>query len=129
MAEQVFGKTDTKTVSIATDLSAKQGYLVNLDATTYGLVALATDATKFPYPLVDGKDGSVTAATGAIAVGGECRVKIGGTVTVAAALTSDGNGKGIACTTEGQLYGAVALENGVADDIITVKVTQGFFAN
>ena len=129
MAEQVYGATETKTVDITSNLSSKENYFVNFSASVDNLVAIAADATKVPYILLDAANGATTPAVGCIAVGGYAKVKLGGTVTPVSFLTSDGNGKAIACTIEGQVYGAVAQEGGVDGDIITVKVQSGTWAN
>jgi hypothetical protein len=58
-------------------------------------------------------------------LGEECALELGGTVTPQARLKSDASGKGVATTTDKDQYGALALMNGVAGEIINVKVDYG----
>lgn len=121
----VTGKPETITKKVESDLSAKQYYLVNIDATDEELIVLASGVTETPFVLQEGVDGSVADGQAAIAVGGTTKVKLGGTVAPGDLLTSDGSGKAIATTSNGNFYGLVALEIGVANDIILAKVSQG----
>lgn len=117
---------ETKSVRTATDLSAKENYFVKLDTSNEGEVVLTEDAAAMPFPLVDGADGSVTEATCAIAVGGETKLKLGGSVNAGQPLTASTGGVAIATTTNKDMYGAIALENGASGDVINVLVRQGF---
>jgi hypothetical protein len=58
-------------------------------------------------------------------VSGEAELQLGGAVTRGDRLTSDANGKGVTTVTAGDILGAIALANGVADDIIPVIVIYG----
>lgn len=55
----------------------------------------------------------------------EPAIQLGGTVTPDNRLKSDANGKGIATTSDGDVYGAISLAAGVLDQFIPVKVTVG----
>lgn len=125
MTGQIFGDTQTRTVTMDSDLSAKDGYAVNLDTTDDNNVNLAADATKFPFVLIDGGDGSSADYNGAIVISGRTIVKLGGTVAPGDKLTSDGNGKWITTVTDKQHYGAIALQIGVANDEVEVSVERG----
>lgn len=112
----------TKTITIDTNLASKQYYLVNFDATDENVVNLAAAALLFPFVLLECSDGSTTAARGTIAVGGITKVKLGGTVAAGDPIVSDGNGKGVTSTTDGNRAGLIAMEGGVDGDIITALV-------
>lgn len=118
-------EVQTKTKKVESDLSTKQYYLVNIDGTDEELVAIASGATEMPYVLLEGVDGSTADKWAAIAVGGRVKVKLGGTVAPGDLLTSDGSGLAIATTSNGNFYGLVALEIGVANDVIEAQVEQG----
>lgn len=53
-----------------------------------------------------------------------CYLCLGTTITRGDILSSDANGKGVTAVT-GKYFGAVALESGVADDLIRVNVLLG----
>lgn len=116
----------TKTVSIDTDLSGKQYYLVAFDATDENVVNLIEAATKFPFVLIDGADGSTTATRGAIALAGITQVKIGGTVAAGDSLTATTGGVAIATTTDGDRAGLIALEGGASGDLIEALIAPHF---
>jgi len=121
-----YGDMVTRTVTMDSDLSTKTYYAVNLDASDEENVDIAADATKFPFPLVEGAVGASGAKkNGVIALSGRCKVKVGGTVAPGDRLTSNGSGLWIATTTDGDLYGCIALEIGAANDVIEVLVVQG----
>ena len=54
----VLGTPETLSMTCDSDLSEKAGYAVNLDVADERNVDLAADATLFPFPLIDGYDGS-----------------------------------------------------------------------
>lgn len=122
---QIYGDTQTRTVTMDSNLTDKEGYAVNLDATDDNNVNLASDATKVPFVLLDGGDGSSADYNGSIAVGGRTKVKLGGTVAPGDRLTSDGNGKWVTTTTDHNVFGAIAMQIGVANDVIEVLVAIG----
>ena len=125
---QQYGDIETITVNIDTNLSGKEMYLVNLETTGDKVVNLATDASAFPFVLVTGVDGSSTEGIGTIAVGGRVKVKVGGSVTAGAKLTSNGSGLAIATTTDTDHYGLIALEDGSANDVIDALIAPGMVA-
>lgn len=116
---------ETVTLTCDSDLSAKDGYAVNLDTADDENVDLAADETKFPFPLVEGEDGSAEKTVVTVAVGGSANVVLGASVNAGDKLTSDASGKWIPTTNSGELYGAIALHGGVANDVIAVLVRQG----
>lgn len=118
----------TKTVTIDSNLTDKEYFFVNMDASDDKVVNIAADASKVPFPLIEGGNGSSDAVSGTIATGGESKAKLGGTVTQGDKLTSDSNGKAVATTTDTDHYGAIALASGVLNDVIPVKVVQGMVA-
>lgn len=125
-----YGDTLTRSVRIESNLSGKEYYLVNIeqDSGEESKVAIASGATKFPFVLCEGFDGSSTAKTGLIAVGGRVKVKVGGTVTADDKLTSDGSGLAITTTTGTNHYGLIALQDGSANDVIEALVSFGMVA-
>lgn len=54
-----------------------------------------------------------------------CWLIVGGTVSVGNRLKSNSSGQGIATTSDGDEYGAIALEAGTANQQIRVMVTLG----
>ncbi len=113
------------TVTCDSDLSAKFGFAVTLDTTDEQNVNLAAAATAFPFPVLEGADGSAAKKVMTIAIGGTCLLKAGGAIAPGDKLTSDGSGKWIATVTDHQFYGAIALEIGATDDEIVALVSQG----
>lgn len=118
-------EVQTKTVTMDSDLSAKAGYAVNLDATDNENVDLASGASAFPYILLEGADGSSDKATGSIVRSGVAKVKLGGTVAPGDKLTSDGSGLWIKTVTDHNHYGAVAEAIGVSGDFINASAERG----
>jgi len=122
---QQFGDIRTRSMNTAADLTNKTYYLVNLDTVNDERVALAADATKFPFVLTEEANGSSTVATVTIAIGGRVKVKLGGTVSAGDKLTSNGSGLAITTVTNKDHYGLMALHNGVSGDIIEALVCLG----
>lgn len=121
----VAGAPETKTVKIDTNLEDKEYYFVDYDASDKDVVNLTEDALTQMFILIEGQDGSSTTKTGTIAIGGETKLKLGGTVAAGDKLTATTGGAGIKTITDHDLYGAIALEAGVSGDIINVAVRQG----
>jgi hypothetical protein len=116
----------TLTLTCNTNLSAKDGFAANFDTSDDFNVDLAADATKFPFPIVQGEAG----ATGAkrecvIAVAGGAIVKCGASILPGDKLTSDSAGKWIPTSRSGEHYGAIATVSGASNDLIAVLVCQG----
>ncbi len=109
---------------------------VILDTSNYGQVSQAAGTTValwgivFPgmrnapwAPLQDGYAAVLGENVGIYGPGeNEVLLRLGGTVTIGAYLTSDGSGYGVATTTTGAWVGAEALQAGVSGDFITVRV-------
>lgn len=125
---QQFGDLVTMTVTIDTDLSDKEYYLVNLETTGEKIVNIAAGATAPVFVLCEGGDGSTTSLKGTIALSGRVKVKLGGTVAAGDKLTSNGSGLAITTTTDTNNFGLIALEDGVANDIIDALVAHGMIA-
>ena len=51
----------------------------------------------------------------------QCKLELGGTVTIGAYLKASTNGVGVAATTDKDRVGAVALEAGSSGDVVLVK--------
>lgn len=122
---QKFGDLKTRSVTMDSDLSAKGGYAVTLDATVNDNVNLAAAATAPVFPLIEGFDGSSGKKVGTIAMSGRCIVKLGGIVAPGDKLTSDGSGTWIKTVTNQNHYGAIALQIGASGDEIEVSVERG----
>jgi len=114
----------TRTMTIDTDLSDKMYHFVKLDSDDNVVVATA-NATAIPFVLLEDGNGATTPLLGSIAMAGVVKIKLGGTVAQGDKLTATTGGKAIATTTDGDLYGLVALTEGVADDIIEALVSVG----
>lgn len=123
----VTSELETRTVQTVTDLTDKNYFFANLSTVTDQLVALAADATKIPWILQDAPLGTASVpASASIAVNGVTKLKLGASaVAVGDRLTADSDGKGVPTTTSTNKYGAIAMENGAAGDIIAVRVAQG----
>lgn len=101
------------------DLSAKQFFIVKLD--TNGEVALASAATDAFIGVLQNKPkAGETAEIRLVNAEGTLKVVLGGTVAKDAMVTADSAGKGVSTTTVGNYVLGMALEAGVAGDIIEV---------
>ncbi|SDP33350.1 hypothetical protein SAMN04487914_10895 [Arthrobacter sp. ok909] len=103
----------------AADLSALQYKAVKLDST--GKVVAATAATDVILGVLDntpvsGELASIWLRTS----NGTFKVKLGGTVAVGDAVTSNGSSAGITTTTAGNQIIGYAVQAGVSGDIIEV---------
>lgn len=126
---QVYGDTVTRSVTMDSNLSAKEMFAVNLDTTDDDNVNLASGTGAFPFLLIDGKDGSSAKVNGTIGLSGRSKAKLGGGVNPGDKLTSDGSAKWIATTSANAHYGAVALQGGSTDDVIEVNLERGMVAS
>lgn len=99
-----------------------QGLAVKLGSAD-GTVDLATADTHYVFGIT-----RTSGASGEIAVienGGYCKVVLGtGGASKGAFLTAGTGGKLVATTTGGDLVCAIALETGVADELIVAKYIQ-----
>lgn len=81
-----------------------------------------------PTEALMGTSDSLDKATGEmvdVSVGAIDKVRLGGTVTRGAALTSDASGKAVATTTIGHRIIGFAELSGVVDDLITYRIAPG----
>lgn len=116
----------TKTAVIDSNLLNKEYYFVTLDTSDADFVVnIAANANAPVFILQEGVDGSTTEGIGSVCMQGFFKVKLGGTVSRGDKLTSDSSGLAIATVTDKNNFGAIALEGGVANDIIEVLVVQG----
>lgn len=114
------------TYTAAADLSAKQYFIVRQTTETAGNITTA--ATQVALGVLQNKPTSGQVME--VAVGGNCKVKLGGTVAINDPLVSDGNGKAIAATRA--IAGAQPLSNvigyarraGVDGDVIEMEVAK-----
>lgn len=121
----VFGKLQTKTVILDSNLTDKEYFFVTFDTTDDNVVNIGAGATLPLYVLAEGGDGSSTARVGTVVLPGVlCKVKAGGSITAGDYLTSDGSGKAINAST-GDNYGAVAVEGGANGDLILAVTAIG----
>jgi len=65
----------------------------------------------------------------AYGLGEECGIELGGTVNQGDRLASDGDGKGVATTTDQVQYGGFALADGVSGEVIPMRVQPGEVSN
>jgi hypothetical protein len=115
MATQVF--SPTKTFTSKADYRNMQFHCMKLSAE--GEVTLATAATDFLVGTLEnkpniGENGSVLLRSG----GATGKVKLGGTVTIGAFLTSDGSGHAVATTSLGDECIGRALAGGDSGDVV-----------
>lgn len=102
------------------DMSAKQYYIVQLDAS--GNIEVGEGATDLLVGVLQNKPLAGEAAL--YRFGGTSKVKAGGTIAIGAWVTSDGNGKAVATTTDGDItigrhIGTAAAADG---DIVEVQL-------
>lgn len=116
----------TMTVRIDTNLADKEYYFVNFDATDDNVVNLAADQSLPPFILWEGADGSTNEKVGSVLIPGAIgKLKIAEAVTAGKFLVPTAAGLGEVADAAGERYGAIALENGAANDIIRVVVVIG----
>jgi len=108
------------TFKSAADYSAKQFYIVKLTAAD--TVTLASAATDVILGTITNKPAAATGASTTVQLRGSGeigQVILGGTVSaVNARLTADSNGKAVVTTTTGNQVFGLALETGVAGDVV-----------
>lgn len=63
----------------------------------------------------------------AISHQGQVKLKLGDTVTIGQYLKSDSTGRGVAVSSNNDEHGAVSLEGGVVNDIISVLIEKGVY--
>lgn len=112
---------------------ADQYKFISLDSTTPSVLDLCPSGT-LPFGILQNLEvqiGQTTSAVGSyvsVRVGGLSQMLISGTVTAGNFLKADSStGAGIACTTDKDLYGAIALQSGVSGDFIDVIIAFGFY--
>lgn len=115
-----FNTLATKTLIAGEDLSAKQFYIGQLDAS--GNLEVAEGATDLIVGVIMANDGG-SGASATYQYAGTAKVKIGGVVGIGAWVTTDTAGKGVATTTDGDIVIGRALEGGVDGDIIEVQLS------
>lgn len=128
-AGYVTGNPETRTVVLDSDLDGKQYTFVDFDGTDENVVNATADAATQMFVLLNAADGSTTATEGSVAVGGSARITLGGTVAQGDYLTATTAGVAIKTTTDGDYYGAVALQSGVTGDVVPCRVVQGTVSN
>lgn len=114
----------SRTFDSATDLSAKQYFIVKISAAkTVALASAATDAIAGTIQNVPVSSGLVEVAI----AGGTAKVVAGGSISAGDYLTTDGNGKAVATTTDGDQVIGVAVEAGDASDVVEYIVARSRF--
>jgi len=111
------------TYTATTDISAYQYYFVKLVS---GLV-VACGANEKPLGILQNKPvGTATAsALATVRVGGISKLKISETIVPGNFLTSTSAALGEVCDAANEEYGAVALTDGQANDLIAVLIQRG----
>jgi len=113
------------TVKIDSNLSSKEGYAVNFDATDDLVVNLASDQTLPSYILEEGANGATNETVGTIAVGWQTKAKLGETVTAGKFLVPKADWTWEIGDAAWERYGCIAIENWASGDLILVQVAQG----
>lgn len=108
-----------KTLEAGEDMSAKQYFIVQLDAA--GKLEVAEGATDLIVGVLQNEPQAGENAL--YRHTGTAKVKLGGTVGIGAWVTTDANGKGVATTTDGDITIGRALEAGVDGDVIEVQLS------
>lgn len=114
-----------KTLAAGASLVGKEFYIGKLNSS--GDLVVAAAAADIIVGIIRTEAASGEAAQYQFL--GTAKVKLGGTVAVGDAITSDAAGKGIATTTDGNRTIGIALEAGVANDIVEVQLMLGWFHN
>lgn len=108
-----------KTIVAGEDLTGKQFYIAQLDAT--GKLEVGEGATDLLIGVIQVE---CLAGEGAVyRFGGTSKVIAGGTVGIGAWVTSDSNGKAVATTTDGDITIGRALEGASSGDIFEVQLS------
>lgn len=117
------GKID---ISLPTDanLSALQYCFVKRDATDGKVVACGANEKPLGI-LQNAPNGSSKDAVAQVRISGVSKLKLAETVTFGKFLTSTSSSTGEVCDAAGEEYGAKALADGDANDLITVLVCHG----
>ncbi len=103
------------------DLSEKQHFILQLNAT--GGIEVAEGATDLVVGVLQNYPESGEQAV--YAYGGVAKVKAGGAVGVGAWVTTDGNGKGVATTTDGDIVIGRHIGTAAAADGDLLEVQLG----
>jgi len=112
--------TPHKNLTAGEDLSANKDRYVKFDGS-----GDAVASTLAAQPIAIQTDKPASGETVGVAkVGGQAKLKIGGTVAAGDLLGSDANARGITVTADQEWYGAMALQSGVVDDLINVEVVS-----
>jgi hypothetical protein len=108
----------------ATDLSAKQNFIVKLSASE--TVALASAATDVFIGTIENKPTSSGTVSVVMRHGGRTGLVVaGGTITRGDKLTSDSAGKAVTTTTGADQVLGIALESAVAGDVVEYSPCWG----
>lgn len=111
-----------KGFKVASSFVGKQYHIAKL--TGDGIVDLATAETDVLVGVVQDAVAALdTASVALISGGGTSKVKLGGTVTRGMYITADSAGKGVQIAATGAKGIGMALESGVAGDIIEVALS------
>ena len=113
MSTSQSGNTLTK-IAVAA-LSGKQFYIMQIDSA--GKIAISSSATQKHVGVLQNSSPIAAGEHCTVQTRGGSKVIYGGTVDEGAWLTSDGNGKAIATTTDKDVVIGKALVAGVAGDI------------
>lgn len=113
--------TPHKNFAAGEDLSANQfRYVTPDDGALNPPTVVAAQAGEIPIG-IQTDEPLIGKAVGLAKVGVPTSLKIGGTVSFGDFLKSDADARGIATTIAGELYGSIALQDGVIDNIINVE--------
>lgn len=107
---------DCRSKIAGADLSAKQFYVVKINSS--GQIVLAGDG-EVAYGVL--QDKPVSGAVGAVAVFGQTKAILGGTVAAGAKVASDANGKVVTATTGENVLG-VCVEGGAVNELRSIEL-------
>ena len=113
------GGSNERTGVAGESLLTKKYYIVQLDAS--GNIEVAEGATDLIVGVLQNKPDTGEAAV--VRFGGTSKVVCGGTVNIGDWLTSDGSGKAIATTTDGNITIGRALYAGGDGDVVEVQMS------
>ena len=114
---------EMKVFTSNSDLSSKQFHFVKLASGT-SIAQAAADEKAIGVAM---NNPSVGGDAEVALLGGGALVKIAGPITAGQSIKSDVNGAGVVASSNGDWCPAIALESGVAGDVISVLLDGHFF--
>jgi hypothetical protein len=120
MTVELVGKS-IRSAEAGEAMTDKKHYIVQLDAT--GKIEVAEGATDLIVGVL--QDNCAAGEPATYAFGGTVKVKAGGSIAIGAFVTSDGNGKAVSTTTDGDVVIGRYVGTAAAADGDLIEVQMG----